>query len=432
MKKILFSALVILPLIFFVDEVVAQIKVNEQRIQTRIDDLARFGKDSLGRNNRIAFSEGDIKARSWFMELMKKAGLEVRIDFAGNIIGKRKGKKPSLKPIAFGSHIDMVPLGGNYDGCVGSVGALELIDVLNENRITTEHPLELIIFANEEGGTVGSLALAGELTPAALAHTSNSGITIGEGIKLIGGDPARVKEVKLNHGDLAAFLELHIEQGGILEKENIQIGVVEGIVGIKWWEVSVQGFANHAGTTPMDMRKDALLAASRLVIAVNDAANSFDGKQVATVGKITAEPGAPNVIPGTVKMILEVRDLSADKIESIFNLIKQKSDSIAGSSGTTIGFQPMNVNTKPALTDKIIQDAIKRVAAKLGYSTKSMQSGAGHDAQEMALICPVGMIFIPSIGGISHSPKEFSTMEDMARGANVLLNTVLALDKELK
>ncbi|WP_336517103.1 Zn-dependent hydrolase [Pollutibacter soli] len=432
MNRNIISILIVSLQIFSAEKANAQINVNEQRIQTRIDELARFGKDSLGRNNRIAFTKGDVEARSWYMDLMKKAGLEVSIDYAGNIIGKRKGKNALLKPIAFGSHIDMVPLGGNYDGCVGSIGALELITVLNENNITTVHPLELIIFANEEGGTVGSLALAGELTSAALAQNTNSGSTIGQGIKRIGGDPDRVKEVKLNRGDLAAFLELHIEQGGILEKEKIQIGIVEGIVGIKWWEITVQGFANHAGTTPMDMRKDALLAASRLVIAVNEAANSFEGKQVATVGKISTEPGAPNVIPGIVKMILEVRDLSSEKIESVFKRIQQKSDSIARSSGTTISFQEQNVNTKPALTDKTVQDAIMRVTTKLGYSVRYMQSGAGHDAQEMALICPVGMIFIPSIGGISHSPKEFSTSADMARGATVLLNTVLTLDRELK
>ncbi len=410
----------------------SQIKVNEQRIQNHIDELSQFGKDSLGRNNRIAFTRGDIEGREWFTGLLKKAGLEVSIDFAGNIIGKRKGKNPALKSIAFGSHLDMVPLGGNYDGCAGSVGALEVIDMLNERDIITDHPLELIIFSNEEGGTVGSLALAGELNAAALKEKTSSGLTISEGIKAIGGNPDRINEVKLNRGDFAAFLELHIEQGGILEREKIKIGIVEGIVGIKWWDVSVQGFANHAGTTPMNMRQDALLAASQFVIAVNEVAKSYEGKQVATVGKISAEPGDPNVIPGKVKMSLEMRDLSAVRIEDMFRAVQKKAESIAKASGTAITFQPLNVNTKPALTDQLVQKKIKETATSLGYSFKFMQSGAGHDSQEMALICPVGMIFIPSVGGISHSPKEFSTSTDMANGTNVLLNTILALDKDLK
>lgn len=427
MKQLLTILLITLSLFVFAQP---KLKVNEQRIESRIFELAKFGKDANGRGYRVAFTKGDIEARAWYIDLMKKAGLEVNIDYAGNIIGKRKGKNPSRKPIAFGSHLDMVPDGGNYDGCVGSIAALEIIEVLNENKTITEHPLELIIFSDEEGGTIGSMAMAGHLTPEGLKQVSQSGLTIADGVKAIGGNPDSIQHVVRKKGDIKAFLELHIEQGGILEKENLQIGVVEGIVGIVHWEVIVDGFANHAGTTPMNMRKDALLAASKLVIAVNEATNSVPGKQVGTIGKIAAMPGAYNVIPGKVVMGLEIRDLSAKKIEELFLDIEKRAGTIAASSGTKITFERQLSSIKPALTDKSVQETIIATVKKLGFTYQLMQSGAGHDTQELSLIAPVGMIFIPSVGGISHSPKEFSTATDMANGTNVLLQTILKLDKE--
>jgi len=406
------------------------IKVNEHRIEDRIMELSKFGKDSTGRGYRVAFTKGDQEGRAWYMGLMKKAGLETSIDAAGNIIGKRKGKKSSLPPIVFGSHIDMVPDGGNYDGCVGSIGALEMIEVLNENNIITEHPLEVLIFSNEEGGTIGSNAIAGHLGSEALKLVSQSGLTMAEGIRAIGGNPDNLPSAIRKKGDIKAFLELHIEQGGILDKENIQIGVVEGIVGIEHWNVTIEGFANHAGTTPMNMRQDALLAAAKFIVTVNDVINRYPGKQVGTVGKLAVAPGAYNVIPGKVIAGLEIRDLSYDKIWQLFHDIEKKADSIAMATNTKFSFQYQANPAKPALTEKSIQDKIIASVKALGFSYKYMQSGAGHDSQEMALIAPVGMIFVPSVGGISHSPKEFTKTFDMANGANVLLNTILKLDKE--
>jgi N-carbamoyl-L-amino-acid hydrolase len=408
----------------------SKLKVNAQRLESRLAELSKFGKDSTGKGYRVAYTNGDQEGRAWFITLMKQAGLEVYVDYAGNIIGKRKGKNAALQPIAFGSHIDMVPDGGNYDGCVGSIGALEMMDVLNENNMVTDHPLELIIFSNEEGGTIGSMAMAGNATAEGLKQKSQSGLTMAAGIKAIGGKPDSIQLSSLKKGDIKAFLELHIEQGGILDKEQLQIGVVEGIVGIIHWEVTVTGFANHAGTTPMEMRHDALLASAKLIVAVNEVVNSYKGRQVGTIGKIAAMPGAYNVIPGRVTMGLEIRDLSYDKIWMLFHDIEKRAAGIAAQSGTTIAFQHQANESKPALTNKSIQQAIAASAKAFGFTTKLMQSGAGHDAQEIALIAPVGMIFIPSIGGISHSPKEFSKTTDIANGANVLLQTILKLDKE--
>jgi len=227
-----------------------------------------------------------------------------------------------------------------------------------------------------------------------------------------------------------AYVELHIEQGGILDETKTDIGVVEGIVGIDWWDVTIQGVANHAGTTPMDHRHDAMLAAARFTLAVNRIVTSRPGRQVGTVGRITALPGAPNVIPGKVVLSLELRDLDAANIHALYDEIVAESQKIGAENGTTFSYKEINVNI-PAPTDPHIRAVIDRSARELGLSTRAMPSGAGHDAQDMTRLGPVGMIFVPSVGGISHAPTELTRPKDVENGANVLLQTVLALDAEL-
>lgn len=405
--------------------------VNQGRLEASIFELAKFGLQENGETERVAFSDADIAAQKWVVKTLGSLGLKVHIDFAGNIIGIRQGKDATKKTIAFGSHIDRVPNGGNYDGCVGSMAAIEVLRVLKENKILTDHPLEIIIFSNEEGGVMGSRAISGHLSKAAFSVKNSTGYTMGEGIMRLGGDTTRIAETVRKKDAMAAFLELHIEQGGILEKKKLDIGIVEGIVGLKWWDVTFEGFANHAGTTPMNARQDALLAAAKFVIAVNEVATARDGAQVATVGKIKAEPGAPNVIPGKVVTSLEIRDLSADVIQSVFEAIQAKAAEISETSGVTISFTPLDTTAEPALTAIPIQQEIEKATKKLGLSYHYMPSGAGHDAQDMATIVPTGMLFVPSKGGISHSPKEFTSAKDMANGANVLLQTILSLDKKL-
>jgi len=410
----------------------SQIAINGDRLNKTIQTLSTYGKNEKGGSDRVAFSSHDVAARSYVMELMRKAGLEVTIDFAGNIIGQRAGTDPSLKPIAFGSHIDEVPNGGDYDGPVGSMSAIEVMQTLAENQVKTVHPLEMIIFTNEEGGVIGSRAIVGALNETALQVISNEGITQYEGIKKLGGNPDRIAEMKRNKGDLAAFLELHIEQGGTLDREKIQIGVVEGIVAIEWWQFTFTGVANHAGTTPMNMRKDALLPAAEFVLAVNQIVRSHEGAQVGTVGIIEAFPGAGNVIPGEVKLNLEMRDLSSEKIWKIYAEIESKAKQIAAEAGVEVAIVHQEVASKPALADESIRKIIAEQAALLGFSTLSLPSGAGHDAQEMARIAPMGMIFIPSKDGVSHAPAEYSSPLDITNGANVLLQTILKLDQALR
>ena len=422
----------ILPLLFcfiaFSGFCQKDIRANAARMEKRILELGKFGTNPEGGVSRVAFSEADMQGRAYMMQLMKQAGLEIRIDEAGNIIGSRKGKNAALPIIAFGSHIDSVPFGGNYDGDVGVIGALECIELLNEFKVQTNHPLEMIIFSDEEGVLTGSKGMVGILTDANLKYVSNSGKTVYDGLKDIGGNPEQLEKAKRNPNHLKAFLELHIEQGGILDAEKINIGVVEGIVGITQWEVTITGKANHAGTTAMDNRQDAMLAAAKLTVAINETVRSIEGKQVGTVGKIKAEPGAPNVIPGKVIMSLEIRDLSEEKINMVFEKIRQRAELLEKESGTTITFV-QGPDAIPAMTDKSIQNRIAEAAKKIGFTYKYMPSGAGHDSQDMAKITPTGMVFIPSKDGISHSPKEYSSKEDMANGASVLFHTILAIDQ---
>ena len=362
------------------------------------------------------------------MGLMHAAGLNVSIDTAGNLVGARAGTDPALKPIVIGSHIDSVPEGGNYDGDVGSLGAIEVAHLLDEHHVSLRRALQVIIFENEEGVMLGSTAITRGADAARLNSVSQSGKIVRDGIRFLGGDPDRLTEAKRLPGSIAAYIELHIEQGAVLEQQHVQIGVVEGIVGILDCEVSVEGFANHAGTTPMNQRHDALLAAARFVDKLNQIVTSVPGRQVGTVGWIKAQPGAYNVIPGKVTLGMELRDLDARRIEDLFEQIRTAADEIGRLNGTSFHFSPHDLSA-PALTDKHLQTLIEQSAQGLGLSTQRLPSGAGHDAQEMANLGPIGMIFIPSVGGISHSPREFSRPGDIENGANVLLETVLGLDR---
>jgi N-carbamoyl-L-amino-acid hydrolase len=406
------------------------LRVNGDRVNAHLTALSEFGKNPQGGVSRVAYSDADRAARAVVLDWMRAAKLEPTIDFAGNIVGRRAGKDASLKPLLFGSHIDSVPEGGNYDGDVGSTAAIEVAQTLAEHGIVTRHPIEVVVWQNEEGGLYGSRAVSGQLTPAELKTVSNSGKTVEQGIAFIGGDVSKLDRVKRQKGSIAGYFELHIEQGGTLEADKIDIGIVEGIVGIKQWEVTVTGFANHAGTTPMNQRHDALLAAARFVEMVNRIVLSIPGRQVGTVGRIQAFPGAPNVIPGKVVCTLELRDLADAKIDTMFARIRDEATKLGKENGTQFAFVDLHSNVA-APSDPRMRAIIGDAAKALGLSSRVMPSGAGHDAQAMAQLGPMGMIFIPSIGGISHSPKEFSRPADIVNGANVLLKAVLAADQSL-
>lgn len=408
----------------------ADLLVNGERLNGHLAALSAFGKNPEGGVSRVAYSDADKAARAVVMDWMRAAKLEPAVDYAGNIIGRRAGKDNSLKPLLFGSHIDSVPGGGNYDGDVGSLSAIEVAQTLAEHGVVTRHPIQVTIWQNEEGGLIGSRAVSGQLASSELKNVTSSGKTIEQGIAFIGGDPSKLDQVRRKKGDIAGYFELHIEQGGTLDKSKQDIGIVEGIVGIKQWDVTVTGVQNHAGTTAMADRHDALLAAARYVEMVNKVVTSMPGRQVGTVGRIQPFPGATNVIPGKVVCSLELRDLDEKKIDVMFDRIQQEAKKIGAMNGTSFEFNEIHVNV-PAPSDPRMRTFIADSAAALKLSTRVMPSGAGHDAQAMATLGPMGMIFIPSVGGISHAPKEYSRPQDIVNGANVLLGSVLAADATL-
>jgi beta-ureidopropionase / N-carbamoyl-L-amino-acid hydrolase len=401
--------------------------VNADRLIQHMTAMGEIGKDPVGGYARVAYTDADRQSREYTIGLMRAAGLTISIDTAGNIYGRRPGSQPGLPALLIGSHVDSVPQGGNYDGIVGSLGAIEVAQSLADAHLTLRHPLEVLVFQNEEGGLKGSRAVSGELREQELTQATRSGKSLRDGIAFIGGDPARFGDARRKPGEILGYFELHIQQGGTLDTEKINIGVVEGIVGNRRWDVIIEGFANHAGTTPMNQRRDALLAAAKFIEAVNRVVTSMPGRQVATVGRIEAVPGAYNVIPGKVVLGLDVRDLDASRSDAIFDRIRSEADEIAKASGTKFSFTKI-VDDQPVLTDPRMQKIVADSAAQLNLTTKLLPSGATHDAQSIGHLAPIGMIFIPSVAGISHAPQEFSRPEDIVRGANVLLRCVLQLD----
>ena len=424
--------------------------VNAQRLQQTLEKLSEFGRNPEGGVTRLGFSEEDLAARQYVMGLMREMGLEVRVDPAGNIFGRRpsasSGQGPSassgqgpgsesLPVLLFGSHIDSVPHGGNFDGDVGSMGALEVIRALNERSVKTRHPLEVVIWVNEEGhhfgkGVFGSAAAAGLLGPDVLERRDEKGLTLADWLRRYGQDPARFAGARIRPGAVAGYVELHIEQGAYLDEARVPIGVVEGIVGINWWTCTATGFANHAGTTPMNRRQDALAAAARAALAVREEVRAEPGRQVGTVGYMKVEPGARNIIPARVEFPVELRDLDAEKIQRIWARIEKRFAQIAREENVSIECAPLS-SDQPARTDPAFRQAIREAARAAGLPAMDLPSGAGHDAQNVARFAPMGMIFVPSRGGISHSPKEFTPWDGAANGAEVLYRTILLLDERL-
>jgi N-carbamoyl-L-amino-acid hydrolase len=365
---------------------------------------------------------------------MKKAGLQVRIDPAGNIFGLRAGSE-KLPILLFGSHIDSVLHAGNFDGDVGSLGAIEVIRALNDKNLKTRHPLEVVIWTNEEGnhfgvGTFGSGVAAGVLGPETLERKDEQGLTLADWLRRYNQEPSHLADTRIAPGTLAGYIELHIEQGPNLDEKKIPIGVVLGIVGLKRWNCVATGFANHAGTTPMNRRKDTLAAASREILAVREVVRGENGLQVGTVGYVKVQPGAVNVIPGRAEFPVELRDLDTAKIDKMWDLIQEKFKRIDKEENVETNCTQFD-DVVPARTDPAVQGAIRDAAKSLGLDTMDLPSGAVHDAQQISKLAPVGMIFIPSRDGISHSPKEFSSWQDVANGAEVLYRAVLLLDERI-
>jgi N-carbamoyl-L-amino-acid hydrolase len=402
--------------------------VDGQRLNAEIQTLRRFGGTPDGGTHRVAYSDEDLGGREWVLGLMRDAGLRTWTDAAGNLVGELPGTDSALPPLGVGSHIDTVPFGGSYDGTIGVLGAVEIVRSLQGAGRRLRHPLRVYVFQNEEGGKTGSRLLIGAVDPGELGVQTASGFTIREGIRRVGGNPDDLSASRLQPGTLAAFLELHIEQGATLERAGVPIGVVEGIVGIRRWFVTVTGEKNHAGTTPMALRRDALVTASRLVSEIHDTALGMEGRQVATVGRMEVEPGAPNVIPGSARFTLEIRDLSMEGIQRVFDAILEAATTLGARNGTRVEMEPF-YRSESAPSHEGLRRAVESAAEREGLEHLRLPSGAGHDAQSMAKICPMGMVFVPSRGGISHAPEEYTSADLITAGVDVLMGALMRADE---
>lgn len=411
-----------------------QTRINASRLNRSLEELGRFGDTPEGMQ-RIAFSPADIQGREYTISLMRRAGMETRIDPAGNIIGLRQGSVPGLPAIAIGSHTDTVPAGGKYDGALGVMGAVECVQTLTDNNIALRHPVEAIVFTNEEGTRfhrwlIGSRAMAGLLEPEDQDPTDDEGVTLTTRMADIGGDWPRASDAVRRGDELAAYFELHIEQGPYLHQSGTPIGVVTGITGRAMFEVEIIGTANHAGTTPMSHRRDALVSASKLVLAINKLAAELETCRVATVGSIEAHPNAVNVVPGSVKIGLEFRDLSMDALAATEDEFRRAVARIGQEDGVQMEiFRHRFTDSVPIENE--MQDLVEAASNNAGLANMRVPSGAGHDAQAIASITKMAMLFVPSTDGISHAPQEYSTPEDCANGTQVLLELLLLADERL-
>jgi beta-ureidopropionase / N-carbamoyl-L-amino-acid hydrolase len=409
--------------------------IDAARLRNRLERLSYHGRRPGGTFadgvNRVAYSTADLTARAWVIDEIKGMDVVPRIDAAGNIFA-RFGGQPNQPAILFGSHIDSVPTGGNFDGDLGVFSAMEVIQSVQAAKLQLRHPIEMVVWAHEEStafgvATAASRIVAGDLQAGDLDKVWN-GMKRRDAIKRIAGNPDQIETAIRGKGTWHSYVELHIEQGGTLDKTKIPIGIVEGIVAIDRYDVVIDGTVNHAGTTPMNERHDAMVAAAQLTLGVRDIASRRQGRQVGTVGRIEIEPNSPNVIPGKATVSVEFRDLAPQTLRELGDAIKARAAEIAKDTGTTINFTLASTNA-PAMATSGVQEAIGRAAAAANLQTVKLPSGAGHDAQQISKIAPMGMIFVPSVGGVSHSPKELTTWDDCARGADVLLKTVMELDQ---
>ena len=405
--------------------------INETRINQTMQELGELG-DSPEGMLRVAYSPEDIAGRDYAIKMMQEAGLETHIDTAGNIIGRRPGSDDSLPAIAMGSHTDTVPKGGKYDGALGVMAAIEVIRTLEEQGHNTRHPLEVINFTNEEGTRfhrwlVGSRSMSGLLEQEDLDAVDDDGLSLGPCLADIGGDISRIEEAVRKPGELAAYFELHIEQGPYLDRSGTPIGVVTGITGRAVFEVEIEGKANHAGTTPMSTRRDALVSASKLVLAIQKMAAEQEICRVSTVGSIKAVPNAVNVIPGSASIGLEFRDTDMEALAAAEQELRRITDRASTDDVVDIGVHRHRFTTSVPITPEM-QSLVAEAAENCGFEWESLPSGAGHDAQAVANIAPVAMVFVPSVDGISHSREEYSAPQDCANGAQVLLELLLLAD----
>lgn len=406
-------------------------QINFERLKKNILDLAEIGKGEDGGIYRMGFTPEDYKARQWLTGKIKEAGLETSWDGALNIIGKIPVEDGDLPSIVVGSHIDTVPNAGALDGALGVLTGLECLTTIRENQTPLKYPLELAVFSDEEGrfgGMFGSRSYAGLMTPGYLTEAADlDGVKLTDALYEFGHDPMAALDAARNPRSIQRYLELHIEQGPVLDNLNKSIGIVTDITGLFKWQVTLAGMANHAGTTPMEMRRDAFMGLAEFaheiprIISENGGENSR-----MTIGRVTLLPGSANTVPGIVRFSLDVRDPSEEIMNELRDSSRKALSAIARNRQLKFDFEELSWIT-PVACDKKITEILEETVKQLNLPYQKMPSGAAHDAQMVASLAPVNLIFVPSKGGISHSAHEWTDWQDIENGGNVMLNTLLTL-----
>jgi N-carbamoyl-L-amino-acid hydrolase len=403
----------------------ANLQINIQRLSQRLKDLAQIGALKNGGVSRLALTEDDREGRNLVVNWMKELGLTITVDKIGNVTGTRQGKQ-ERPPVMMGSHIDTVTVGGPFDGCLGVLAGLEVIETLNENNIETDIPLAVAFFTNEEGARfapdmMGSLVYEGSLPlEKALSTFGIYKANVADCLNRIG----YAGNAPVGNNKLHAFFELHIEQGPVLEKEDKTIGVVESVQGISWTEVTIEGKSCHAGYYPMNLRNDPGFVAAQVAQYARQIAFEIGNNQVATIGRMEFYPSLINVCPNKVVMTVDMRNPVEKELQQAERMLTDYLEKVSKKEGVSYSTRKL-ARFLPTPFDKNMVNLVEKTAKELGYPTRRMHSTAGHDAQIISRICPAAMIFVPCVDGISHNIKEFTYDKDIQAGANTLLNVVL-------
>jgi N-carbamoyl-L-amino-acid hydrolase len=404
--------------------------IDEERLRADILELGRIGRDEADRGlYRTAFSEADLAGRRWLMERIREAGLEAEMDGAGNVLGRSRPASAELPSVLVGSHLETVPCGGALDGALGVPAGLESLRTIHERKIETHHPIELVAFSDEEGrfgAMFGAQAFIGDITPESIQTAVDvDGIRLADEMGRLGLDPLRALDAWRDPETVAAYLELHVEQGPVLEKRRRDVGIVEGIAGLFKWQIRLRGTADHEGTTPMDLRNDAFLGLADFAHEIPRVLDEIGSEQSrATIGKVELEPGFPHTIAGEAMFTLVVRDGSPTVLDELESAFRKTLSAIARRASLMFEFDILS-RIEPTENDPEVADIIERSARAMRLESQRMYSGAGHDAQFLGRITRTGMIFVPSKGGVSHSPAEWTDWHDITNGANLLLNVLL-------
>ena len=404
-----------------------------ERIQRDIETLAQYSQVQGIGCTRYTYTKEFAQARDYIVSQMKAAGLSVREDAVGTVIGRMEGRNPSAPIIMTGSHFDTVKTGGRFDGAAGVVAALETARTLHDEGFVPERPIEFVALPEEEGARFGgglfaSRAMCGQLYENELeTYKDSDGVSVAQAMREYGLDPAKADEARRKKGEIDMFLELHIEQGPVLENEKVDVGIVEAIVGIKCFNVYVYGRSDHAGTTPMNMRADTMLATARAIVAGTDKARELNDGTVVTFGRVETQPGAFNIVAKETLFDIDCRSKTLESVDKVIDAVRASLErSQAENAGLSFRIVE-KLTAQPVLMKPEIQELLEKEAAQAGISTRKMLSGAGHDAMVMGSLCDVAMIFVPSKGGRSHVPEEWTDYEDLRKGAELLCRCVRQL-----